>query len=820
MTDTDDRYEKILKSFEADTEFDVPKVDKKREASTEDWMDDGITLKELMKARTEDEAGVVAKPYGADSLAIEDHDIISMNDLLKLQKEEQNIIAKKFNGSNGSREAHDLFSDPNDQSSDFQWHKADSSDLLKTNQPIRNPDGSISDYNWDGTRYDLQDQVGRADYRSDYPSPESLATEGEFKCPKCSFSTNDDDAWSYHMQDHDEGSALVSDFMKYEMESKASEGIEDRWDGMNRNEKETMADVNEWWGNIYENILSKSSAVLNDDEKQELERAFNRYDSDRADGLYESKASEYEPEEPQLQDQSYGSKYMYDEIEKLKKIEKLLEPEFSYMGDDYAYDSHKANGESEDKIEKTDVDDTDKVYDELKESYEESTMENQNQGFKSDSDEYGVADLNADREGKNMSKDFWSKTITTDDEATVLTEYNPQPNAKMGDYNVEVERELGAKDFPDSVTEVKKNDRFLASEEFGDSWSFLEQQMGNGFSVDTLASMVQNKFNLSREDAYDEVYNFEGARGGIESKASEVDINNIFDTWAWDGSHDGSEASWLSYAEKNGIDYSEAYSKWEKHLMGESKASEKFRGSQAELDQIHADNWTCPDCGNPKTNNEEDLWVHYREDHDYEPEKAERAVSFHRQRLGLESKASESMEDEAMAWYNSLDEYDQDDVIHGDGTSDLKSDRENILAMYSWKNVQNQVPDLGNDINHYEDQFMYHESKATEDDFNHEFDELSSLAQQKIEDTDVTPTQWDETPIPQREQLEDAIADAPVKKLDEQYDSMGDVWQCPECGFKTGFEDEFNDHEKSHVKAFDEDEISRPYDNLLDSFRS
>lgn len=75
-----------------------------------------------------------------------------------------------------AREAHDIFGDPDNQDSDFQWHKADSSDLLKTNQPVRNPDGSIYsipfDYQWN-QKYDLQDQVGRADYRSNYPSSES-----------------------------------------------------------------------------------------------------------------------------------------------------------------------------------------------------------------------------------------------------------------------------------------------------------------------------------------------------------------------------------------------------------------------------------------------------------------------------------------------------------------------------------------------------------------------------------------------------------------------------------------------------------------------
>ena len=64
-----------------------------------------------------------------------------------------------------SSEGHEL----DDQSSDFQYHKADSSDLLKTNQSIRNPDGSIS---YPDNFPDVQGRVGRADYK------ESRASEG------------------------------------------------------------------------------------------------------------------------------------------------------------------------------------------------------------------------------------------------------------------------------------------------------------------------------------------------------------------------------------------------------------------------------------------------------------------------------------------------------------------------------------------------------------------------------------------------------------------------------------------------------------------
>ena len=58
-----------------------------------------------------------------------------------------------------ANEGHEL----DDQSSDFQYHKADSSDLLRTDQRTRNPDGSIS-YN-DKTGSYRQGQVGRADYK-------------------------------------------------------------------------------------------------------------------------------------------------------------------------------------------------------------------------------------------------------------------------------------------------------------------------------------------------------------------------------------------------------------------------------------------------------------------------------------------------------------------------------------------------------------------------------------------------------------------------------------------------------------------------------
>ena len=53
--------------------------------------------------------------------------------------------------------------------SSFQMHKADSSDLLRTDQHIRNSKGEKinypKNYNWYSSGSKLQDKVGRADYR-------------------------------------------------------------------------------------------------------------------------------------------------------------------------------------------------------------------------------------------------------------------------------------------------------------------------------------------------------------------------------------------------------------------------------------------------------------------------------------------------------------------------------------------------------------------------------------------------------------------------------------------------------------------------------
>ncbi len=90
--------------------------------------------------------------------------------VLEWMKNYETIHARMGIESKAS-EGHEL----DDQSSDFQYHKADSSDLLRTDQPERNPDGSISDPHWsdrnDYSKMKIQDRVGRADYR------EAIASE-------------------------------------------------------------------------------------------------------------------------------------------------------------------------------------------------------------------------------------------------------------------------------------------------------------------------------------------------------------------------------------------------------------------------------------------------------------------------------------------------------------------------------------------------------------------------------------------------------------------------------------------------------------------
>ena len=904
MTKTDDRYEKILKAFES--EFDVPKVNAKREASTEDWMDDGVSLKDLMRAKQEDSAGVIAQDFDKESQAVEDHDILSMNDLLKLQKEEEGGVSQKFNGKNESYSASEIYP---------QYSEDGYKQFLDSMLDDR---GQLEVY---GSYYNGADDLEQRDnvaFRTGYndwidglqkdgidtgaDGYEAKATEGEFKCPHCSFSTDDDDAWTYHMDDHAEGNALVSDFMKYEMESKANESMEDEartwFNSLHYSEKDNVlggqsgADLYEM---RFEDLVGDSRQVVLDafgfdllDKQVGQGGVYTNSDMMNIDrSIYggDSKSSEVKcevcgKELPSLRDKNeheidvhgkldyfagMGSLGSLDGESKASEVDPAVEKVWTAFQNDWSVgdefedweefagfklddDEIKAkwNGEegdeSLDKIEVDDKDDTDKVYDKLFETFKDSTMENQNQGFKSDADEYGVADLNADRKG-NTESSFWDKTITTDEEAAILQEYNPQPNAKMGDYNVEAEKELGAKDFPDSVTEVKKNDKFLASEV--GTWEDIERDEGQSMSLLERNMWIQGHFTeLSLEDFKRLAHSAStGVYEARESLASEGQFDpNIDDLW-----YTSDTTMRSKILSKSGITggLSLATTEWDDLPLDiviqlEEINVAALNESLAKEDDPDFDN--DPDHlgfiqnrGNPEQVQHSQFTYGGFDQADNE---------LNRQRGDLDYDTQSLDEDEEIIKKLLKDQgsVDLNDFLEESTHSDYKElDTESKASEVEYKSHFKTFDEDGglyvcNDCGAYvywydddldqsrfenslEQHFSKHESKATEDDFNYEFDELSSLAQQKIEDTDVTQKQWNDTPIPQREQLEDAIADAPVKKIEEEYDSMGDVWNCPECGFKTGFEEEINDHEQSHVKAFKEEDIARPYDNLLDQFR-
>ena len=80
------------------------------------------------------------------------------------------------------------------------------------------------------------------------------------------------------------------------------------------------------------------------------------------------------------------------------------------------------------------------------------------------------------------------------------------------------------------------------------------------------------------------------------------------------------------------------------------------------------------------------------------------------------------------------------------------------------------------------------ESYATEDDYKYDFEDLTSLAQDKIESSGVTQSEWDSTPEEEREELE--------KEIREAYNPSDLV--CPECGDITKDDKEFEDHLSTH----------------------
>ena len=82
------------------------------------------------------------------------------------------------------------------------------------------------------------------------------------------------------------------------------------------------------------------------------------------------------------------------------------------------------------------------------------------------------------------------------------------------------------------------------------------------------------------------------------------------------------------------------------------------------------------------------------------------------------------------------------------------------------------------------------ESYANEDDYKYDFEDLTSLAQDKIESSGVTQSEWDNTPKEERKELEEEIIDG------EAYNPSDLV--CPECGDITKDDKEFDDHLSAH----------------------
>jgi ribosomal protein L37AE/L43A len=82
------------------------------------------------------------------------------------------------------------------------------------------------------------------------------------------------------------------------------------------------------------------------------------------------------------------------------------------------------------------------------------------------------------------------------------------------------------------------------------------------------------------------------------------------------------------------------------------------------------------------------------------------------------------------------------------------------------------------------------ESYANEDDYKYDFEDLTSLAQDKIESSGVTQSEWDNTPKEERKELEEEIIDG------EAYNPSDLV--CPECGDITKDDKEFEDHLSAH----------------------
>ena len=99
---------------------------------------------------------------------------------------------------------------------------------------------------------------------------------------------------------------------------------------------------------------------------------------------------------------------------------------------------------------------------EIEESFKQEDLENINDIFSDNKDYEAVLDINADRDGESGGDRADDVSGTTDDKDNqeVKVGQNQEPNAELGSYRVQLEKDTG-KDFPDTVTESQaKEGRF------------------------------------------------------------------------------------------------------------------------------------------------------------------------------------------------------------------------------------------------------------------------------------------------------------------------------------------------------------------------
>lgn len=491
------------------------------------------------------------------------------------------------------------------------------------------------------------------------------------------------------------------------------------------------------------------------------------------------------------------------------------------------------------------------------EAFMDTDIANINEMYNSGSTTEGVLDFNEDRDGGATGKRAEDVSGTTDDDDNneIRSGYIPEPNAELEDFNVDVSKELGGKDFPDSVTEAK------ASEILDQTWSEeLEHwvnyvfQATDTYTLEDLKREGRNAGITDSDQSWQDFWDDWGVMDEIGKSLSGESLatENPFVGRNWVADDTPENASIVSAAQNLGITVEKAqkiadYSGMDlQAVVNAGNLDEMVWQYEQDLDEASrfegASQTDTPAevsdeddrIGTPEPSNEYDVGITEEPAIEYDveietPEEDPELATVDAPEEDMVEEKPEGQPFDDLSDEGLQDFYNSEN--HNEKTVDKKAEEEKHTMWYDKPDKEDEEDDedeeqavfsLGNDESlstedaasnpdaddYYDSGIVIIDEEPEIDDRNDIQNELAGLYDGAINKMGDFSDDIRGDTLTESKKNNEKLEHNDLEELStEDGGSAGNIWACPECGFKTISEDEYKDHNSSH-EALDEDNIS------------